>query len=107
MEKVITRRWHGRTKIEYADEYLNFLKTIGIKDYQSTPGNLSIEVWRKKDKNICHFCTVTKWNSIDNIKKFAGEDYEKVRYYSEDKKFLLEFKDTVMHYETFDFKNSC
>jgi heme-degrading monooxygenase HmoA len=85
MEEVITRMWwYGRTKIEYADEYLNFLKTIGIRDYQSTPGNLIIEVWRKKDKNICHFWTVTKWNSIYSIKNFAEEDYEKARYYPED-----------------------
>lgn len=101
MEKVITRLWHGRTKIENADEYLNFLKTIGIKDYQSTPGNLSIEVWRKKEGDICHFWTVTKWNSVESIQKFAGEDYEKARYYPDDKKYLLEFEENVVHYETF------
>lgn len=101
MEKVITRLWHGRTKIENADEYLNFLKTIGIKDYQSTPGNLSIEVWRKKERDICHFWTVTKWNSVESIQKFAGEDYEKARYYPDDKKYLLEFEENVVHYETF------
>ena len=103
MEKVITRMWHGKTQIEDADEYLNFLRTIGIKDYQKTPGNLSIEVWRKKEKDICHFWTVTKWDSVESIQKFAGEDYEKARYYPEDKKYLLEFEEKVLHYETFVF----
>jgi heme-degrading monooxygenase HmoA len=101
MEKVITRMWHGMTKIEHTDEYLNFLETSGISDYKKTEGNLSIEVWRRKENDVCHFWTVTKWNSIENIKKFAGEDYEKARYYPEDKKYLLEFEVKVIHYETY------
>jgi len=103
MQKVITRIWHGRTKIEHADEYLEFLKQTGIKDYKDTPGNLSVEVWRKKEGNVCHFYTVTRWNSFDSIKLFAGEEYEKARYYEEDKKYLLEFEDKVAHFETFIF----
>lgn len=103
MKKVITRMWHGRTKITDADEYLNFLEKTGIKDYKNTPGNISAEVWRREEGDICHFRTVTKWDSYESIKKFAGEEYEKARYYEEDKKYLLEFEEKVIHYETFIF----
>lgn len=103
MEKLITRMWHGKTKIEHAEEYLNFLETNGTTDYRNTPGNLSIEVWRKKEGDICHFWTVTKWDSYESIKRFAGDDYERARYYVEDKKYLLEFEENVIHYETFVF----
>jgi heme-degrading monooxygenase HmoA len=95
--------WHGKTKIEFADEYLEFLETTGIKDYKKIQGNLSVEVWRRKEKDICHFWTVTKWDSLDSIKQFAGEQYEKARYYPEDKKYLFEFEETAIHYETFIF----
>ncbi len=36
-----------------------------------------------------------------SIINFAGEDYEKARYYPEDKEYLLEFEEAVNHYETF------
>ncbi|MCK9211660.1 MAG: hypothetical protein M0P61_12550 [Ignavibacteriaceae bacterium] len=81
------------------------MENTGIKDYKNIPGNLSVEVWRKKEDDICHFWTVTKWNSIESIKQFAGELYEKARYYPEDEKYLLEFEENVIHCETFVNKN--
>lgn len=103
METIITRMWHGITKIEVADEYLNYLEETAIKDYKSIPGNLSVEVWRRKEKDVCHFWTVTKWKNVEGIKEFAGEAYEKARYYEKDKKFLLEFEVNVIHSETYIF----
>jgi heme-degrading monooxygenase HmoA len=99
----ITRIWHGRTRAEHADEYLQFVIDTGVADYKSVPGNLSVEIWREIDGDICHFWTVTKWDSIDSIKGFAGEDHTKAKYYPEDEKYLLEFEPTVRHCETFEF----
>jgi heme-degrading monooxygenase HmoA len=103
MGTTITRIWHGKTRIEHADEYLEYLKKTGVPDYRSVPGNLSVQVWRRKEGQVCHFWTVTRWEDIESIKKFAGDEYEKARYYPDDKKYLLEFEPTVIHCETFDF----
>jgi hypothetical protein len=46
---------------------------------------------------------VTRWDSIESIKKFAGDQYEKARYYPDDTRYLLELEPTVLHCETFDF----
>lgn len=104
MTKAITRVWHGRTKAEHADEYLNFVIRSGVADYRSVEGNLSVEIWRKIDRDVCHFWTVTKWDSFESIAKFAGGDIEKAKYYDEDSMYLLEFEPTVSHYETFVFE---
>ncbi|MEJ7679765.1 MAG: hypothetical protein WKG06_18300 [Segetibacter sp.] len=40
---------------------------------------------------------------MESIKKFAGNDYEKARYYPEDEKYLLEFEENVTHWETFEY----
>jgi len=100
---MITRIWHGRTRATDADEYLQFLIDTGVADYKSVDGNLSVEIWWRIDGDVCHFYTVTKWDGYDSIKRFAGEDYEKAKYYSDDTKYLLEFEPTVQHYETFEF----
>jgi hypothetical protein len=100
---MITRIWHGKTKAVCADEYLDYIKKTGIEDYTGTPGNLSAKILRRMEGDICHFWTVTEWQDIESIKKFAGNDYEKARYYPEDKKYLLEFEEKVIHCETFIF----
>jgi len=101
--KYITRIWHGRTKAEHSDEYLQLLIDTGVADYKRIEGNLSVEVWRRLEGDVCHFWTVTKWDSFDSIKQFAGEDLEKAKYYPEDSNYLLEFEPTVRHCETFEF----
>lgn len=99
----IIRMWHGRTKAEHADIYLKYVEDTGIADYRSIDGNLSVKVLRRIDGEVCHFLTVTEWDSYESIIKFAGTDYTKARYYPEDEKYLLEFEEEVVHYETFEY----
>ena len=101
---AVTRIWHGRTRAEHADEYLNLLIETGVADYRSIDGNLSVEIWRKVESDVCHFWTVTKWDGYDSIAEFAGEDLAKAKYYREDSKYLLEFEPTVQHFEAFVFE---
>ena len=98
---MITRLWHGRTKVEDADVYLKYIQETGLKDYLSVPGNISAKILRKIDGEQCHFYTLTEWEDIESIKGFAGTDYSKARYYPEDRKYLLEFEEEVQHFETY------
>lgn len=100
---MVTRIWHGTTRSQDAESYLEFLQHSGIADYKKTPGNLSIKILRRKEGDVCHFWTVTEWDNLDSIRSFAGDDVEKARYYPEDKDYLLEFEDNVIHCETFQF----
>ena len=100
---LITRIWHGRTTAGMADEYLKFLRERAVSDYRSIPGNLNVEIWRRFDGEVCHFWTVTKWDSYASIRAFAGEDIERAKYYPEDSDYLLEFEPNVQHCETFHF----
>ena len=96
---MIARIWHGRTKAEQADAYLEFLKERAIPDYKSTPGNRGVFLLRRVDGDEAHFLTLTHWDSLEAIESFAGEDISKAKYYPEDAEFLLEFEPTVQHYE--------
>lgn len=98
---MITRIWHGRTTAKNADIYLEYIQETGLKDYLATVGNISAKILRKIDGEICHFYTITEWKDIESIINFAGNKYEKARYYPEDKEYLLELEGVVNHYETF------
>jgi heme-degrading monooxygenase HmoA len=96
---MLARIWHGVTSTEKADEYLDYLNRTGIPDYLATPGNRGAFVLRRIEGARAHFSTVSLWDSIESIKRFAGEEYERARYYPEDADFLLEFEPAVQHWE--------
>jgi heme-degrading monooxygenase HmoA len=57
-----------------------------------------VAVLRRDEADVSHFLTVTRWESEDAIRAFAGSDLLKAKYYAEDKDFLLELEDEVQHY---------
>ena len=97
---MIARAWHGVTDATKSDQYLEYLKMTGIPEYRATPGNQGVVVLRKLKAGKAHFLLFSFWDSMDAIKKFAGDDVEKARYYPRDKDFLLEFEPNVEHYES-------
>jgi heme-degrading monooxygenase HmoA len=98
---MIARIWHGRTKIEDYEAYTEFMKDRAIPDYQNTKGFIKLVFLRNISENIGHFTLITFWESLEVIKNFAGEDFEKAKYYPEDKNYLLEFEEKVTHHEVF------
>lgn len=98
---MITRIWHGVTARSNAEKYLKFLLTQGTKEYTNIPGNLSVRVWKQEEETVCHFWTVSEWENIEAVKAFAGEEYEKAKYYKEDYGVLLQFEEKVEHHESY------
>lgn len=98
---MIARIWHGKTKVEDFDEYTDFMKVKAIPDYKKTDGFVKLTFLRNVENNTGHFTLITFWENLNVIKNFAGEDFEKAKYYVEDEKFLLEFEEKVTHYEVF------
>ena len=96
---MIARIWHGVTQAVKADEYAEYLKKTGLSDYENTPGNLGVHLMRRIEGDQAHFLFLTFWESEDAIRKFAGDEFGKARYYAEDSEFLLELELFVKHYE--------
>ena len=101
---MIARLWHGRTRTSDAATYRQYVVQTGIREYVSIQGNLGAQIWQRQEGDITHIWTLSWWEKVGCIKKFAGDDFEKARYYPEDQKFLLEFEPGVMHCEAFDFR---
>lgn len=98
---MIARIWHGKTKVEDYDTYTEFVKEIAIPDYSKTAGFINLSFLRNIKDNEGHFTLITYWENLEVIKNFAGEDFEKAKYYPEDDYFLLEFEENVEHFEVF------
>ena len=98
---MIARIWKGKTKIEHSEEYEAFMKARAIPDYSKTDGFIKLTFLVRADVDYAYFHLITFWKDLDVIKNFAGDDFEKAKYYPEDKDFLLEFPETVTHFKVF------
>jgi hypothetical protein len=58
-----------------------------------------VYVLRRREGQEVHFLLISLWESLDAIRRFAGPDLERARYYPEDEDFLLELEPMVTHYE--------
>ncbi|AIF69694.1 antibiotic biosynthesis monooxygenase [Palaeococcus pacificus DY20341] len=98
---AIMRLWHGKVPVEKADEYERFLIKRAVPDYSSVDGLLKLYFTRKDENKVAHFLLITIWDSIESIKKFAGDEPELAKYYPEDDEFLLEKEKYVSMYQIF------
>jgi len=96
---MIARIWHGVTAADRAYEYAAYLDRTGVRDCRAIPGNRGVYVLRRVENDRAEFTFVSLWESLDAIRQFAGEDYEKARYYPEDRDFLIELEPFVEHYD--------
>ena len=94
---MIARTWHGRVPTPKADAYYAFLQRSGLADYAATPGYRGVLVLRRTEGEVTHFVLTSFWDSIDAIRRFAGDDHERAHYYPEDDEFLLDREPFVTH----------
>ena len=96
---MIARIWRGITLAEKADDYLDYLRETGLRDYAKTSGNRGVNVLRRVQGEHCEFLLVSLWESMDAVRAFAGENPDRSVYYPDDDQYLLDMEPLVRHYE--------
>ena len=96
---MIARIWQGVVPKSKSDEFLKNQRENGIGDYKKTEGNKAVYILSRDEGDKILYQFLTLWDSIESIKKFAGDDYEKARYYPDDKNYLLELEEKVQHFK--------
>lgn len=98
---MIARIWHGYTKLEYASVYELMLKEeifIGIRD-RNMKGFIDVQLLKRKLDSEVEFITIMRFDSIDAVKEFAGNDYERAVIYEDAKPLLVRYDERSQHYE--------
>jgi heme-degrading monooxygenase HmoA len=98
-KSLIARIWRGSTSSSRADEYAAYLERTGVRECRETPGNRGVFVLRRVVRDRADFTFISLWDSFDAIRRFAGEDYERARYYPEDRDFLIALDPFVEHHD--------
>jgi heme-degrading monooxygenase HmoA len=97
---VIARQWRGGVDTQRVGAYVDYINRTGIAEYRQTPGNLGAQMWtRDLGDGRSEVVTLSWWESVDDIRGFAGDDIEQAVFYPEDDDYLVDRETTVTHYE--------
>jgi antibiotic biosynthesis monooxygenase (ABM) superfamily enzyme len=98
---MISRIWHGWTTPANADKYEALLKEeifVGILN-RHIPDFESIQLLRREVGQEVEFVTIMLFDSVDAVRKFAGEDYEACVVPEKARAVLSHFDVRSQHYE--------
>jgi len=97
--KLIARIWHGHTPVAKTEEYTKYIYEAGIKKIESIQGNRGCQLLRKVDGQYGDFTVISYWDSVEAIKRFAGEKYEETHNLPKDSEYLVDMEPHVKHLE--------
>ena len=98
---MIVRLWHGWTTPANADSYERLLTEEifrGIAQ-RAIPGYRGIELLRRPDGGEVEFVTMMRFDSIEAVRAFAGEDYEVAVVPPAARQLLSRFDARSAHFE--------
>jgi hypothetical protein len=90
---TIARIWRGRTTRARADEYAKYLYEQGIKPLEQKA--LGVQLFREDREADSEFVTISYWESVEAMSRFAGKDPRRIHHLDRDPEFLIELPQSV------------
>lgn len=97
---MITRLWRGWTARKDADAYERFLLTELYPRLRGIAGFRGADVLRRDDDGEVAFVTLTRFDTLDAIRDFAGDDYEMPVLEPAARALLTRYDAKAQHFET-------
>ena len=85
---TIARIWRGRTTTARADEYGRYLYEHGIRPLEHKA--LGVQLFREDRATESEFVTISYWESVEAMSRFAGPDPRRIHHLERDAEFLIE-----------------
>jgi heme-degrading monooxygenase HmoA len=95
---MIARLWHGVTSHENAKKYEDLLRGEILPGIHRVEGYRGAWLLRREIPEGAEFVTLTIFDSMDAVRRFAGDDLEKAVVPEEARKLLARFDGRSVHY---------
>jgi hypothetical protein len=89
----IARIWRGRTTAANADAYAEYLYEVGFKPLAAKA--LGAQMLREDRADESEFITISYWESVEAMSRFAGDDPRRIHHLPRDAEFLIELPKSV------------
>jgi hypothetical protein len=96
---VIARVWRGATRAADAEEYARYIEESAMEPARKLPGNRGTLVLRRIEGDRAEFQTMLLFESLDNVRAFAGDDVDVAVFFPEDDRYLVDRELIARHFE--------
>jgi heme-degrading monooxygenase HmoA len=96
---MISRHWKGLVKKGKEEEYIAHLKNDTFNRLYQIKGFVNASILRRELTEGTEFLIISKWDSLQAIKEFAGEKYEDAVVPKIAQEMMVRFEKLVKHYE--------
>lgn len=96
---MIARHWRGWTKLHDADSYETLLKQRVLPELQKIEGYRGGYVLRNDGPGESEFVVVNLFDSLESVKRFAGDDFSTPVFEPEAKRLLSRIEPRATHYD--------
>jgi len=95
---MTSRQWKGIVKPSRAQHYINHLRGETFPSLKNIPGFVSASILQRTVPAGEEFLIVTVWESIEAIKRFAGENPEVAVVPANVQTMMVEYEKVARHY---------
>jgi heme-degrading monooxygenase HmoA len=96
---VIARHWRGLARPERAAAYVHHLRSETFPQLATIDGFVDAAILRRVVDSGIEFVVVTRWESLDAIRRFAGVDAERAVVPDVVREMLIDYDRSARHYE--------
>jgi len=96
---LIARVWRGATRAEDGEAYAAYVEESGTGPARKLAGARGTLVLRRTHGTRTEFETIILFDSLDDVRAFAGDDLEAAVFFPEDDRYLVDRDLTVSHHE--------
>lgn len=96
---MIVREWRARANASREQDYTGYFRRRVLPELAAIDGFLGASLLREQRAGEIEFVVLTRWASMDAVRKFAGEEMEEAVVHPEAAGMLTSFDRIVRHYE--------
>lgn len=99
---MIVREWRARAEPARADDYPRHFREMVVPELRHVEGFLGAHLIQRLLDDTIEFTVLTRWQSMESIRGFAGEAVEQAKVEAGAAAALIDFDDTVQHYDVIE-----
>jgi heme-degrading monooxygenase HmoA len=95
---MIIRIWSGRAAPERRDAYPTHFRRNVLPELRRLPGFRGAQLLAREEAGLVRYQVLSRWDSTEAIRRFAGEDTERAVVEPEAVAALVDFDDRARHF---------
>src|SRR5579859_6346534 len=99
---MVIREWRARAEPARMDDYPKHFREMVVPELRHVEGFLGAHLSQRLLDETVEFMVLTRWQSMDSIRGFAGEDLDQAKVEPGAVAALLSYDDTVRHYDVIE-----